>query len=78
MPEFNAVTKLNSEKHVISLLKQIDTEKSNELIGNILTKIAAATTECYQFLDLASLFEMTHEYFSTLQQKFAAQFLVGK
>ena len=55
---------------MISLLKQIDTEKSNELIGNVLTKIAATTTECYQLLDLASIFEMNHEL--------AAQFLVEK
>ena len=48
---------------MMGLLKKIDAEKSDEMVGNILTKIAAAATECYQQSDLASLFEMNHKHF---------------
>ena len=58
---FRSTTKLDGEKSMMSLLKKKEIEKKDQDIGNIVFKIAAAATGCYQPLDLATLFKLLNE-----------------
>ena len=59
--DFRAVTKLDSDKSMMKILKRDDVYEADKRNGNIVFKIAAAATGCYQPLDLAKLFSLLNQ-----------------
>eukprot|EP00979_Chaetoceros_neogracilis_P001726 scaffold305_cov267-Chaetoceros_neogracile.AAC.43 len=58
---FRATTKLDGEKSMMSHLKKKHIQDMDAKNGNLVFKIAAAGTGCYQPLDLATLFKLLNE-----------------
>ena len=65
---FRATTKLDGEKSMMSHLKKKHIQDLDAKNGNLVFKIAAAGTGCYQPLDLATLFKLLNEKVKVLTQ----------
>ena len=58
--EYRAVSKFDSEKYIINILKKKEIAKVDAYIVSIVVEIGVAVTGCYQALDVAKLSTLAH------------------